>query len=38
MSRYDLTDFERRVVGRMASSFGEGELAGVSLRLRGGLR
>ncbi len=38
MSRYDLTDFEWRVIGRMASSFGGGGLAGVSLRLRGGLR
>ena len=38
MSRYDLTDFEWRVIGRMASSFGEGGLAGVSLRLCGGLR
>ena len=36
MSRYDLTDFERRVIGRMACSFGEGLLAGVSLRLCGG--
>ena len=33
MSRYDLTDFEWRVIGRMACSFGKGLLAGVSLRL-----
>ena len=38
MSRYDLTDFERRVIARMACSFGEGLLAGVSLRLCGELR
>ena len=38
MSRYDLTDFEWRVIGRMASSCGEGLLASASLRLCGGLR